>query len=140
MTMAEADKIILQVTDELRPFFEGARKSRLVVQKCDACGKLRFLPAQVCAECMSRDLSWVAVSGRGAVYSYTIMHRAYHPAFAGKLPYALVVVEFEEGGKITSNVVGIDPHRLRCGMPVEVIFEKVTDEVVLPRFKPADGS
>ena len=68
------------------------------------------------------------------------MHRAYHPAFAGKVPYALVVVELEEGGKITSNVVGIDPHRLKCGMPVEVIFEKITDEVVLPRFKPADVS
>lgn len=135
--MAEADKIIPQVTDELRPFFEGARNGRLVVQKCDACGKLRFPPAVVCAECMSRNLSWVAVSGRGTVYSYTIMHRAYHPAFAGKLPYALVVVELEEGGKITSNVVGIDPHRLKCGMPVEVTFENITDEVVLPKFKPA---
>ena len=138
--MAETDKISPQVTDELRPFFEGASKGRLVVQKCDACGKLRFPPAQVCAECMSRNLGWVAVSGRGAVYSYTIMHRAYHPAFAGKVPYALVVVELEEGGKITSNVVGIDPHRLKCGMAVEVIFEKITDEVVLPRFKPADVS
>jgi uncharacterized OB-fold protein len=135
--MAEADKIIPQVTDELRPFFEGARNGRLVVQKCESCGKLRFPPAQVCAECMSRNLSWVAVSGRGMVYSYTIMHRAYHPAFAAKVPYALVVVELEEGGKITSNVVGIDPHRLKCGMPVEVIFEKFTDEVVLPKFQPA---
>jgi len=135
--MAETDKIVPPITEELRPFFEGAKNNRLVIQKCESCGKLRFPPAQVCPECLSHKLGWVAVSGHGRVYSYSIMHRAYHPAFAGKVPYALVVVELEEGGKIMSNVVGIQPHRLKCGMPVEVIFERISDEVVLPKFKPA---
>ncbi len=135
--MAEAEKIIPPITDELRPFFDGARKHQLVVQKCNRCGKLRFPPAQICAECLSHDLSWTAVSGRGKVFSYSIMHRAYHPAFAAKIPYALVVVELEEGGKINSNVVGIEPHRLKCGMAVEVTFEEINDEVVLPKFRPA---
>jgi uncharacterized OB-fold protein len=135
--MADTEKIIPQVTDELRPFFEGARRNRLVVQQCADCGKRRFPPGEICAECLSRRLSWVEVCGRGRVYSYSIMHRAYHPAFAGKVPCALVVVELEEGGKIMSNVVGMDPHQLKCGMPLEVTFEKITEEIVLPKFRPA---
>jgi uncharacterized OB-fold protein len=135
--MADENQIVPPITDELRPFFDGARKHQLVVQQCRRCGKLRFPPAQICPECLSHDLQWTAVSGRGKVFSYSIMHRAYHPSFAGKVPYALVVVELEEGGKINSNVIGIEPHRLKCGMPVEVTFERISNEVTLPKFKPA---
>ncbi len=134
--MPDSDRIIPPITEELRPFFDGARNHQLVVQKCGRCGRLRFPPASICSECLSHDLHWTAVSGRGTVFSYSVMHRAYHPAFADKVPYALVVIELEEGGKINSNVVGIEPHRLRCGMAVEVTFEQVGDEVVLPKFKP----
>jgi uncharacterized OB-fold protein len=134
--MPDSDRIIPPITEELRPFFEGARNRQLVVQKCERCAKVRFPPAPICPECLSHDLRWTAVSGRGRVFSYSVMHRAYHPAFANKVPYALVVIELEEGGKINSNVVGIEPHRLRCGMAVEVTFEQVSDEVVLPKFKP----
>jgi uncharacterized OB-fold protein len=111
--MPDENKIAPPITDELRPFFDGARNHRLVVQKCGSCGRLRFPPASICSECLSHDLQWTAVSGRGRVFSYSIMHRAYHPAFANKVPYALVVIELEEGGKLNSNVVGIEPHRLQ---------------------------
>jgi uncharacterized OB-fold protein len=135
--VADPDKIIPQITEELRPFFDGAKRNRLLVQHCNACGKNRFPPVQICPECLSRNLSWVEACGRGRLYSYSIMHRAYHPAFAAKVPYVLVVVELEEGGKITSNVVGIDPQQLKCGISLEVTFENVTEEVVLPKFRPS---
>jgi len=133
--MAEEAKLIPQVTRELKPFFDAARNNQLAVQKCDNCGTLRFPAAPLCLACDSPKASWVPVSGKGEVFSFTIMHRAYHPAI--KVPYTLAVIELKEGAKITSNVVGIQPSKVKCGMPVEVVFEKLNDEVTLPKFRPA---
>ena len=85
---------------------------------------------------MSTRAKWVPVSGRGEIYSYNIMHQVYHPGFASEVPYAVVVVKLEEGPKFVSNLVGIKPHEIRIGMPVEVTFEKMSDEVMLPKFRP----
>jgi uncharacterized OB-fold protein len=133
--MAEEVKLIPQVTRELKPFFDAARNHQLAVQKCDNCGTLRFPAAPLCLACDSPKSSWVTVSGRGKVFSFTVMHRAYHPAF--KAPYTLAVIELDEGVRITSNVVGIEPSKVKCGMPVEVMFDKLSEEVTLPRFRPA---
>ncbi len=133
--MAEEAKLIPQVTRELKPFFDAARNNQLAVQKCDNCGTLRFPAAPLCLACDSPKASWVPVSGKGEVFSFTIMHRAYHPAI--KVPYTLAVIELKEGAKITSNVIGIEPSKVKCGMPVEVVFEKLNDEVTLPKFRPA---
>jgi len=133
--MAEEPKLIPQVTPDLKPFFDAAREHKLALQKCDNCGKLRFPPAPLCLACDSSKASWVPVSGRGEVFSFTIMHRAYHPAI--KVPYTLAVIELKEGVKITSNVIDIEPSKVKCGMPVEVTFEKLSDEVTLPKFRPA---
>ena len=131
--MAEEAKLIPQVTRELKPFFDAARNNQLAVQKCDNCGTLRFPAAPLCLACDSPKASWVPVSGKGEVFSFTIMHRAYHPAI--KVPYTLAVIELKEGAKITSNVVGIQPSKVKCGMPVEVTFEKLNDEVSMPKFR-----
>ncbi len=133
--MAEEVKLIPHVTPELKPFFDAARSHKLAVQKCDNCGTLRFPAAPMCLACDSPRSSWVNVSGRGKVFSFTIMHRAYHPAF--KAPYTLAVIELDEGVKMTSDVVGIEPAKVKCGMAVEVMFDKLSDEVTLPRFRPA---
>jgi uncharacterized protein len=133
--MAEEPKLIPQVTSELKPFFDAAREHKLAVQKCDNCGVLRFPAAPLCLACDSEKASWVPVSGRGEVFSFTIMHRAYHPAI--KVPYTLAVIELKEGAKMTSNVIDIEPAKVKCGMPVEVVFEKLNDEVTLPKFRPA---
>jgi len=119
----------------MAPFFEGARNSRLMVQKCGDCGIPRFPAAEQCSNCLSTQAEWTAVSGRGEVYSFNIMHQVYHAGFAAEVPYAVVVVRLEEGPKVVSNVVGVKPHEIRCGMPVEVIFEKVNDQVTLPKFR-----
>jgi uncharacterized OB-fold protein len=117
-------------------FFAGTRQGHLMVQKCEGCGELRFPAHSFCSRCLSTRAKWVPVSGRGEIYSYNVMHQVYHPAFAGEVPYAVVVVKLEEGPKFVSNLVGIQPHDIRIGMPVEVAFEKMSDEVMLPKFRP----
>ncbi len=121
-------------------FFAAARAGRLMVQKCDSCGTLRFPAFELCSKCNSTKSSWVAVSGRGEIFSYNIMHQVYHPAFATEVPYAVVVVELEEGCKFVSNLLGVKPHEIQCGMPVEVVFEKVTPEISLPKFRLRSGN
>jgi len=134
--MAISSKPIPTKTPELAPFFEGAKRGELIVQKCEGCGRLRFPARSLCSNCWSEDASWTRVSGRGEVFSYNIMHQVYHPGFAAEIPYAVVVVKLEEGIKLTSNLVGIKPHEIRCGMPVEVVFEQLNEEITLPKFRP----
>ncbi len=107
-----------------------------MVQKCGGCGSLRFPAYEICSKCNSTKASWVPVSGRGVVYSFNIMHQLYHPGFATEVPYAVVVVDLEEGCKFISNLLKIKPHEIKCGMPVEVVFEKLSDTVSVPKFRP----
>ena len=129
-------KPIPAITPDMVDFFDGARRGQLMVQKCEECGELRFPPHEICTRCLGRTSSWVAVSGRGEVYSFNIMHQVYHPGFATEVPYAVVVVKLEEGVKLVSNLVGVKPADIKCGMPVEVTFEKLSDQVMLPKFRP----
>jgi uncharacterized OB-fold protein len=133
--MPEVSKPVPAVTPDMREFFDGARAGRLMVQKCDSCGKLRFPAHDLCSKCNSTDSRWVPVSGRGEVFSFSIMHQLYHPGFAKEVPYAVVMVELEEGCKFVSNLLGVKPHDIKCGMPVEVTFEKLSDEVSMPKFR-----
>lgn len=136
--MEQIVRPIPQITPELRPFFEASKQGQLVVQKCANCGTLRFPPRRMCSNCLSREAGWTPVSGEGEVYSFIIMHRVYHPAFANQVPYAVAMIKLKEGAKMISNVIGINPHEIKCGMPVKVSFEKLDDEVTLPMFRPAN--
>jgi uncharacterized protein len=98
--MAEIVRPIPEVTSELRPFFEASRNGQLVVQKCGNCGVLRFPPRRMCSNCLSRESSWIPVSGEGEVYSFIIMHRVYHPAFANQVPYAVATIKLKEGAQM----------------------------------------
>ena len=122
------------VTPELEPFFEAAQRHELVVQRCTQCGTHRFPPRAICSHCLSRDAEWARVSGDGEIFSFNIMHQVYDPAFASKVPYAVVIVKLKEGAKMISNLLGIAPHDVRIGMPVRVVFEPLGDDVTLPKF------
>jgi uncharacterized protein len=135
MTDAPA-KPLPQITREMTPFWEAARRHELMVQRCRGCGTHRFPARDICSHCLGRDAEWVSVSGRGTVFSHAVMHQVYHPGFAGEVPYAVVVIELEEGARLVSNLIGCPPHGVRIGMPVEVAFEDVTPEVTLPKFRP----
>jgi hypothetical protein len=129
-------KPIPEITEELRPFFTAAREGRLVVQRCRGCGSLRFPPRQICSQCLGREAEWAAVCGRGTIYSFNVMHQVYHPGFASEAPYPVVLVELEEGCRVLSNLVGCPREKVVIGLPVEVVFEEVSDELRLPKFRP----
>jgi uncharacterized OB-fold protein len=76
------------------------------------------------------------VSGRGRVFSYVVYHRVYHPGFADEVPYAVAVIELDEGPRMISNVIGIAPAELACDMRVEVAYQPITEEITLAKFKP----
>ena len=119
-----------------QPFWDGARQHELRLQRCEACGKHRFPPSPRCPECLSDATQWVKASGRGKVWSWIRMWQRYFPAFEGELPYNVAYVELDEGPRLMTNLVGVDDADIRCDMPVEVVFDDVTDEVTLPKFRP----
>ncbi len=132
----DPQKPIPEITEALRPFLAAAREGRLVVQRCRGCGRRRFPPREICSDCLCRDADWVASSGRGTIVSFNVMHQVYHPGFASEVPYAVVLVELEEGGRLLTNLIGCSPDRVRIGLPVEVQFEKRSEEISLPQFRP----
>jgi uncharacterized protein len=131
-----AAKPLPQVSTEMAPFFGAAHRHELVVQRCRGCGAFRFPARDRCSSCLSREAEWTRVSGRGTVFSYAVMHQVYHPGFADEVPYAVVVIQLEEGARMLSNVVGCPTHEIAIGMPVEVVFEDVSPEITLPKFRP----
>ena len=90
-----------------------------------------------CDNCLNPTVIWKQASGKATLYSFVLMHQVYHPGFADEVPYNIVQVDLEEGLRITSNVVGCSNESLQIGMPLEVTFDDVTDEVSLPKFTPA---
>lgn len=129
-----------EITPEMSPFFEAARRHELVVQRCEACGTLRFPARAACNHCMTREVAWVPVVGRGRVFSFAVMHQANHPAFEAILPYAVVVIELECGVRMISNLVDCPVPDIAIGMPVEVVFEERSPEVTLPVFHPFEAA
>jgi len=120
-------------------FYEHCRNGELRFQRCNACGKWRHVPRYTCAGCGSWDWEWAPSSGRGRVFSWTVVRRPMHPDFAEEVPYAPAIIEMEEGVRLVSWVVDCPPEEIRTGMPVEVLFEAVTPEVTLPKFRRAEA-
>ena len=114
-------------------FWEGVARGELLIQRCASCGTLRHPPRAACGECRSFEWDTVAASGRGEVYSHVTTHHPIVPPFEG--PYNVSLIQLEEGVRLVSNVVGVEPHDVHIGMPVEVVFEKVDDELTLPLFR-----
>jgi uncharacterized OB-fold protein len=131
-------KPLPQITAEIAPIFEAERPQQHVDQRCRGCGTLRFPARDRCSACLGREAEWVPVSGRGTVFSFAVMHQVYHPGFAAEVPYAVVLVALDEGPRMISNVVGCPASDIRVGMPLEVVFEPVSPEVTLPKFRPAN--
>jgi uncharacterized OB-fold protein len=120
-----------------RPYWDATREHRLVLQYCEDCNRLIHYPRIACPHCGSVRLSWREASGRGTVYSFTVVESNAPSAFLVDMPYVVAVVELAEGVRMLTNIVDCDPHALRCDMQVKVVFEKLGDEFVLPKFRPA---
>jgi uncharacterized OB-fold protein len=122
------------ITDLSRPHWEGCQRDELLVQRCEACGHYVFIPELACTRCLAQQLVWVASSGKGVLYSYTVIHRPQRPEF--EVPYIGAIIELEEGWHMLSNLVECEPEAARVGMPVEVCFVPRGDDLKLPMFRP----
>jgi len=118
-------------------FYDHCARGELRFQRCADCSTWRHMPRFSCAECGSTRWSWEKSSGRGTLYTWTVCHRAFHPGYTGDVPYAVAIVALEEGPRIVTQIVDRKPGELRLEMPVEVVFERIAPDVVLPRFKSA---
>jgi len=127
-----------------QPFWAAAARHDLVVQRCASCGALRHYPQPMCPDCYGTDYAWQPLSGRGTVYTFTVSHQAFHPAWRARVPVAIATIELEEGVRMVSDLPAEDVDRVRIGMPVEVFFDDVVTEsgrtVTLPRFRSTDES
>jgi len=134
--MDTPQKPIPVVNPWARPFWEATKQEKLVFQKCSDCQKNIFYPRIACPECFSDNLEWVEASGKGIIYSYTVVESNSPTAFLADMPYVVAIIKLEEGIQMLSNVIDCDPYKLTCDMPVEVVFEKLNDEFTLPKFRP----
>jgi len=122
--------------EDTKPFWNGLKKHKLMIQKCHQCERFRFPPRVVCPYCLSLDSEWVEATGKGKVYSFTVVHHAYIPAYKDDLPYVVAIIELEEGVRLVTNIVGCKPDEVKIGMGVELAFEDVTPEFTLHKFQP----
>ncbi len=121
-------------------FYAFCAKGELRFQRCNACAAWRHPPRILCPRCGAESWEWARSSGRGKVYSWTITHQALLPMFAEDLPYAVVVVELDEGLRLVSALRGIEPAAIALNLPVEVRFHKVSDTIGLHWFVPVSRS
>jgi uncharacterized OB-fold protein len=138
-TSAEYSKPLPVLEGHAGEFYGFCKQGELRFQRCDDCRAWRHVPREMCAQCGSWNWSWARSSGRGEIFTWTVVGRALHPAYVDAVPYAATVVELEEGVRLLTEIVGIELDGLEIGMPVEVSFEAVTDEVTLPKFRPLAG-
>jgi uncharacterized OB-fold protein len=127
------------ITPLNEPFWLAARSRELRLQRCRDCGSYVWPISILCQSCWSRALGWERVSGRGRLSSWIVYHRPFHPAFTDDVPYNVVEVELEEGPRLQSSIVGLDVADFREHLPVEAIFDNITDRITLIRFKPRIG-
>ena len=136
--MFQIDKPLPRPNEDTAPYWEAAHNGELRMQKCGACALIRFPPSILCASCLSEQVEWVKMSGRGTVFSWIVIHRSQHPAFNADTPYNVAIVELEEGPRLHTNVVECANDDIHIGMPVEVVFEKVSGDTTLPKFRPRE--
>lgn len=135
--MTTYQKQLPTIDDENRPLWEACRNGELRLQKCQDCGHIRYPIQYVCPSCLSERTEWTRLSGKGEVLSRLVFHQVYNKGWAGDVPYNVVLVQLDEGPRMFSNVVGVPNEEVTVGMRLDAVFEAVTPEVTIPRFKPA---
>jgi len=120
-----------------KPFWEAARQGVVAMQRCQSCGHFKHPPYPTCVNCMSIELKFEPVAGKGKIYAYTIMYHAGDKRFAAAVPYASIIVELDDapGALMAGNLLDAPYTEAKVGRRVEVTFERLTDEISLPHFK-----
>ena len=133
--MKEYTKPLPRCDDNHREFYEFCKDHELRFQRCFDCKAWRHMPRDSCEACGSFNWNWQPSSGNATLFTWTIVHRALHPAFADEIPYTVVVVEMEEGVRLVSRLVDVSNEELELGLPLEAVFEEVTPEITLHKFR-----
>jgi uncharacterized protein len=140
--MAELDlrKPLPAITAEAKPFWDAAAQEELAIQRCQECAAWVWTPRPSCSECGSERVQWTPMSGRGQVYSFTVIRqivgRAASKAFEPDIPYVVAWVDLEEGPRLITNIIGCPVDQVKLGMKVTVQFDKASEKIWLPKFKP----
>jgi uncharacterized protein len=121
-------------TEATEPFYAAAAEGRLLIQRCPVAGKPQWYPRSHSIHDIRADPEWFEASGKGEIYTYSVVGRG--PFDDVESPYVFAIVELEEGVRMATNIVGVDPADVRIGLPVKVTFEKRGD-VTLPMFTAA---
>lgn len=119
-----------------RPFYEACARGELRIQACPRCGHRQFYPRALCTACGATP-EWLTASGRGRVYTFTVVRQNHSAPFRDELPYAVAMVELEEGVQMMGRVTGCDPAAVHVGMPVEAYAVRVEEGLALPFWRPA---
>lgn len=122
---------------ETKRFWDACRQGKLTMQRCTQCNHHRFPPTFYCPKCNSPEHEWIDSKGLGNVFSWIVVrHPVPRDVYAADVPYVVALINLDEGVRIASNIVGIDPEKVTAGMRVRVIFREVTPEITLPLFEP----
>jgi uncharacterized OB-fold protein len=127
-------------TRDSAPFWEAAKQDILLIQRCTDCGQAQFYPRGFCIHCLSEHLEWIAASGQGHIQSFTICYMPGHPAMAGRVPYAMALVDLAEGVRMLAEIQDADLAKISVGDAVKVVFEQRADGWTLPQFTPLNPS
>ena len=139
MTQIPEGKPVPEITEQTRPFWTGAKNRKLMMQKCERCGTLNFLPKPWCVECADRALEWVEVKPTGSVYSYTVAYVVMmnFPAWKNDLPLVMGIIDLDDGARMYGQVTGCSPEEVHIGMRVAAYFEDIGSDAAIPKFRPA---
>jgi len=130
-------KPLQHLDEENRPWWEALKRHELYLQRCRDCAAIRYYPRAQCPECLSPRTEWIRASGRGKVYTFTATWQNQAAGFRESIPYVMAYVQLDEGPKMLTNIIDCGPEQVKIGMPVEVVYEDVTAEVTLAKFRPA---
>ena len=139
MTQQQYNKPIPRPQQENDHYWQKAKEHELWLRKCNDCQQAYFYPRDICPNCFSRNVTWIKASGKGTLHTFAIVQRAPHPGWREEVPFVVAMVDLEEGPRMATNLVDIEPEpeKIKIGMPVEVTFDDITEEISLPKFKPA---
>ena len=122
---------------ETRDYWDAAREKRLLIKRCNACGRAHFYPRPFCPHCWSNDVEWFEASGKATLYTWSVVHRNDLPPFGERVPYVAAVVDLAEGPRMMTNVVDCEFDALEIGMALDAVFHPTSDEVTIVQFRPA---
>jgi uncharacterized protein len=129
------EDLLYSIDSDTRPYWEATKKEELLIQYCPKCEQYQFYPRILCKNCLS-DVEWVKANGTGFVYSYSVIHRVFNPEFQDKVPFIVALIELDEGPRLMTNLIDIDPQQVKTGLKVKVDFRETIGEYKLPKFRP----